>query len=272
MNHRWAFLSSGRIQNQQGAAKDLDWCFSVHLRPPTGFVVCSRTHTGCPEGRSTLYRSSQRSRPRAANRTQRSVFLCLAKDRGVVQISCPRAQLAEAVLVARQSEKKLAEEKKKSEHAVEEKRAFGPSWKFLDLLGSPASAFWFLMGIFIVFLNVLRRLVRRKKAENVPIGSEKYRAESDEELHVYRCGQCGYTLYPARGRELKFFPKTFKCPQCSAPKSEFWDLNDPNDPRNQETDEEHGSVEPEGSSSDPEPPTSPPSGHSEEPPSDKPSS
>lgn len=35
------------------------------------------------------------------------------------------------------------------------------------------------------------------------------------------------------GREGKFFPKDFKCPICGADKDQFWDMNDPNDPRNQ---------------------------------------
>lgn len=63
--------------------------------------------------------------------------------------------------------------------------------------------------------------------------------EQEAELHVFKCGGCGYEMYPARGREFKFFPDSFKCPLCSTPKSEFWDLNDPDDPRNQvEEDEE----------------------------------
>ena len=31
----------------------------------------------------------------------------------------------------------------------------------------------------------------------------------------------------------KFFPDDFKCPICGADKDKFWDMNDPNDPRNQ---------------------------------------
>lgn len=62
--------------------------------------------------------------------------------------------------------------------------------------------------------------------------------EEEAELHVFKCGGCGYEIYPARGREFKFFPDSFKCPLCGTPKSEFWDLNDPNDPRNQQDDED----------------------------------
>lgn len=62
--------------------------------------------------------------------------------------------------------------------------------------------------------------------------------EEKKELHVFKCGGCGYEMYPARGREFKFFPDTFKCPLCKSPKSMFWDLNDPDDPRNQETEDD----------------------------------
>ena len=38
--------------------------------------------------------------------------------------------------------------------------------------------------------------------------------------HEYECtqGNCGYTIFPAAGREDKFFGATFKCPQCGADK------------------------------------------------------
>lgn len=32
---------------------------------------------------------------------------------------------------------------------------------------------------------------------------------------------CGYTLFVAAGREDKFFPEGFTCPECSAPKDQF---------------------------------------------------
>jgi len=62
--------------------------------------------------------------------------------------------------------------------------------------------------------------------------------EEEKELHVYKCQGCGYEIWPARGREFKFFPDSFTCPVCGAPKSEFWDLNDEDDPRNWEEEEE----------------------------------
>lgn len=60
--------------------------------------------------------------------------------------------------------------------------------------------------------------------------------ESGEEptLRGYRCEECYYTIYPAAGREFKFFPADFTCPSCGAPRDSFFDPNDPNDPRNWE--------------------------------------
>lgn len=39
--------------------------------------------------------------------------------------------------------------------------------------------------------------------------------------NVYECGNCGFTLFVAEGRESKFFGSGFKCPECGAPKSDF---------------------------------------------------
>ena len=69
----------------------------------------------------------------------------------------------------------------------------------------------------------------------------KYIPQSEEqiaELKVFACAGCGYEMMPARGREGKFFPDDFKCPICGADKDQFWDMNDPNDPRNQEKEDE----------------------------------
>jgi rubredoxin len=70
--------------------------------------------------------------------------------------------------------------------------------------------------------------------------------EEEAELHVFKCGGCGYEMYPARGREFKFFPDSFKCPLCQTPKDGFWDLNDPTDPRNQEDDDDDADSDADG--------------------------
>jgi len=60
----------------------------------------------------------------------------------------------------------------------------------------------------------------------------KYVAASEEEqkeLHCYMCSGCGYTLFPARGREAAFFTDSFKCPMCGATKDEFFDMNEDDD-------------------------------------------
>lgn len=39
------------------------------------------------------------------------------------------------------------------------------------------------------------------------------------------CGNCGYTLFIAAGREEKFFPSGFTCPQCGAARDQFKDVD-----------------------------------------------
>ncbi|EME28929.1 hypothetical protein Gasu2_26270 [Galdieria sulphuraria] len=43
--------------------------------------------------------------------------------------------------------------------------------------------------------------------------------------HAYQCQNCGYTIFPAAGREFKFFGDSFVCPQCKSPKSQFVDIS-----------------------------------------------
>ena len=60
------------------------------------------------------------------------------------------------------------------------------------------------------------------------------RTDAEEaELHEFCCSECGYTMFPARGRDSKFFPDDFKCPneKCKAPKESFFDMTDMSDPR-----------------------------------------
>lgn len=44
-------------------------------------------------------------------------------------------------------------------------------------------------------------------------------------VHAYQCSDCGYTLFPAAGREFKFYGDDFVCPACGASKDKFVDLN-----------------------------------------------
>jgi len=47
----------------------------------------------------------------------------------------------------------------------------------------------------------------------------------DGGTHEYECTECGYVMFPAKGREFKFFGDDFKCPTpgCGADKSAFVD-------------------------------------------------
>lgn len=122
------------------------------------------------------------------------------------------------------------------------------------LFGIRANAYWESMGVLPLFfagfgITALAIKLLKIKGGQLRGGSEAVKkmsvpktaitSEAEEaELHVFKCGGCGYEMYPARGREFKFFPDSFKCPLCGTPKSEFWDLNDPTDPRNQTDDED----------------------------------
>jgi len=45
--------------------------------------------------------------------------------------------------------------------------------------------------------------------------------EGAEGTHAFECEDCGYTLFPAAGREEKFFGDDFVCPDCGAAKDKF---------------------------------------------------
>jgi len=54
----------------------------------------------------------------------------------------------------------------------------------------------------------------QKAAENEP-------DETTPTSNVYECGNCGFTLFIAKGREDKFYGEGFKCPECGAAKDQF---------------------------------------------------
>ena len=47
--------------------------------------------------------------------------------------------------------------------------------------------------------------------------------EAGDGTHEFECTKCGYVLFPAAGREFKFFGAGFTCPGCGAGKEEFVD-------------------------------------------------
>ena len=48
-------------------------------------------------------------------------------------------------------------------------------------------------------------------------------------IGAYECGNCGYTLFVAAGREAKFFGTGFVCPECGAKRDEFKEVEDLDD-------------------------------------------
>jgi len=70
----------------------------------------------------------------------------------------------------------------------------------------------------------------RKVSDEGKISDPKEAAKAKEEdnndggapgTNVYECEECGFTLFPAKGREFKFFPASYTCPECNAPKDKF---------------------------------------------------
>lgn len=94
-----------------------------------------------------------------------------------------------------------------------------------------------------LFDSVVLARIKRKEAEAAKLAAaaaeEAIKPETPEldsparsaeptkaSVHAYQCSECGYTLYPAAGREFKFYGDDFVCPACGAPKDKFVDLND----------------------------------------------
>ncbi|CAM9224173.1 unnamed protein product [Ectocarpus sp. 12 AP-2014] len=99
---------------------------------------------------------------------------------------------------------------------------------------------WQVFG-FIFVQHFVRNLIRKggslKKTSMSELNWDHIVTEPEHllELKAYCCEECGYTLFPARGRHEVFFDEVedFKCPECYAPRSSFFDANDKNDPHNQ---------------------------------------
>ena len=65
-------------------------------------------------------------------------------------------------------------------------------------------------------------------SKDVPVADEDDEDEVDdadrgEGTHEYECTKCGYIMFPAAGREFKFYGDDFKCPTCGAGKDSFVD-------------------------------------------------
>lgn len=66
----------------------------------------------------------------------------------------------------------------------------------------------------IILALVIVKILRKGKYAFIEEPNTKYIAsnlQEKAELHEYVCEQCRYTLFPARGRDGKFFPDDFRC-------------------------------------------------------------
>ena len=85
----------------------------------------------------------------------------------------------------------------------------------------------------IVLVNRIILIFRFGAAEGLKKGEDQISStvEQEAELHEFVCEDCGFTMFPSRGREWKFFGDGFRCPSCGATKEKFFDLTDLNDQR-----------------------------------------
>jgi rubrerythrin len=65
-------------------------------------------------------------------------------------------------------------------------------------------------------------------AKDAPVADDDEDDEVDDAdrgdgTHEYECTKCGYIMFPAAGREFKFYGDDFKCPTCGAGKDSFVD-------------------------------------------------
>eukprot|EP00967_Tisochrysis_lutea_P110989 scaffold174157_cov29-Tisochrysis_lutea.AAC.5 len=93
-----------------------------------------------------------------------------------------------------------------------------------------------VIGLTVVMAMFLRKVfIKGGFMEAIAEGPDKRFLTSSKaeeaELHEFQCEKCGFTIFPARGREGKFFPDDYKCQMCNAPKEAFFDMNSLDDPR-----------------------------------------
>lgn len=102
---------------------------------------------------------------------------------------------------------------------------------------------WWMVPLLAAVPSMLFRLwtTRGDTAKLAEVSASvdmKYVAASEQqqrELHSFMCGGCGYTLFPARGREAAFFTDDFKCPMCGAAKDHFVDMQQDSEGTNSST-------------------------------------
>lgn len=125
---------------------------------------------------------------------------------------------------------------------------------------------WWKLPMYLALPSMIYRLwITRGDTEKLARVSasvdSKYVASTEEaqkELHMFMCSGCGYTLFPARGREGAFFKDNFKCPMCGALKDEFVDMNDDEDDGSAAAAAHEARGKASGGGADPAPATPPP--------------
>ncbi|GJQ13781.1 hypothetical protein GpartN1_g5572.t1 [Galdieria partita] len=109
--------------------------------------------------------------------------------------------------------------------------------KFLGLSEDQAQSLYEQYLLEQVKQKDLERAASQEKKASVEEASEASYSEqsvssskpSSNVAHAYQCQNCGYTIFPAAGREFKFFGESFVCPQCKSPKSQFIDISNEDD-------------------------------------------
>lgn len=213
-----------------------------------------------------------------------------AEQPRAVRIHVPNSELLSAKTTTKSKKSSLSKAAKKKKSAIKTVKVGEKELTFSHDMRT--SFLW--SGIIFTLLVV--KIVRMAAAGNLRAAffeepNYKYIARSDAEeaeLHEFCCESCGYTMFPARGREGKFFPDNFKCPNCDAAKEAFFDMTDLSDPRTIEalkededfdyeiedivvtlSDEDDAPIDPRAKLTDPQspPPPLPPSAAGPEPPS-----
>jgi rubredoxin len=64
-----------------------------------------------------------------------------------------------------------------------------------------------------------------KNRDHVDDDKDELGGSSTGPAMAKECGNCGYTLFIAKGREAKFFPSGFTCPQCGGARDQFKDVD-----------------------------------------------
>ncbi|EOD06127.1 hypothetical protein EMIHUDRAFT_219448 [Emiliania huxleyi CCMP1516] len=154
---------------------------------------------------------------------RRSCGTLLAADQGaerVVRVSVRNSQLLASTATAKKVQ-------------TEDPSALNINLGGVQIWPKPQGS---VIGLFVLMLALVRKAIIKggfRKAF-LEMADSRYLASSKQEeaeLHEFQCEKCSFTIFPARGREGKFFPDDYKCQSCGAPKEAFFDMNSLDDPR-----------------------------------------